>query len=111
LILAGQKIGLAFPGGTRLQGLDQSDREGMIRFKVTIPRTAWTSFETTLPLRWSTLKPGRRGLPPDEGYWNPQQYPAIRTGMKWLPEAVALTIGVDDSAPDVVTMFVFQHGT
>jgi hypothetical protein len=104
-------MGLEFPTGTRLQGLNRSEREEMVRFKVVIPRATWGAFEPKLPIRWSALQPGRRGLPPDDGYWDPQRYPEVRTGTKWLPEAVALTIGIDDSAPDVVTMFVFQHGT
>jgi hypothetical protein len=107
----GQQVGFAFPAGTRLVGVERfSGMDDMVRFKVAIPRVAWPSFQKALPIQPTEMAAGAGRLGPNRDWWDPRR-PNLRSGYKQRPGARAIRIGVDDSDPVLVTLYIEEQGT
>ena len=48
---------------------------------------------------------------PDRGPWDPHAAKALRVGDVPLPSTRGLVVGIDDSSPDVLVVYVMNHGT
>jgi hypothetical protein len=109
----GRQLGVTFPPGTRVVGVDhQNGMDDLVGAKVEMKRADWPAFIASTPIHPASFRHGNRGLlGPDKGFWNPNQYPGLRTAQAQLPQARALNIGFDDSAADPVAVFVVNHGT
>ena len=47
----------------------------------------------------------------DHDFWDPHHAPALRTAQAKRPEARALNLGIDDSPPGLVVVYLVEHGT
>jgi hypothetical protein len=93
-------------GSARERGIDD-----LLRFKVEIPAAALPAFLATSPVSADAFESGEGGLlGPDQGFWDPSRAQRLRTGQQLLPGQRALNIGIDDGRPDVVTLYIVNHG-
>jgi hypothetical protein len=58
------------------------------------------------------MDPGTGGfLGQDKAWWDPHGALGLRTGQVERQAGVYLNIGVDDSNPNAVSVYIAQHGT
>ena len=109
----GKEIGLTFPAGTKLIGVDRErGADDMIAVKVEMPVAAWPAFLRTTPIDPSAFSPGERGLlGPDHDFWDPHQAKNLHTAQTALPGARVLNLGYDNRPGDMMAVFVVNHGT
>ncbi len=108
-----QQSGVKFPPSARLVGPAREDGiDDLLRFKVEISAGDLPAFLATCPVPADAFEPGEAGLlGPDQGFWDPGRAKRLRTGQKILPGTRALNIGIDDGRPDVVAVYIVNHGT
>jgi hypothetical protein len=108
-----EEAGVKFPPGARLVGSARENGiDDLLRFKVEMPAGELGAFLAASPVPAEALEAGEGGLlGPDQGFWDPSHAKRLRTGQKILPGQRALNIGVDDGRPDVVVLYIVNHGT
>jgi hypothetical protein len=108
-----REAGVPFPAAARLIGVARENgMDDLLRFKVEIPASDLAAFLATSPVPSEAFEAGERGLlGPDQGFWDPRRAQRLRTGQQVLPGQRALNIGIDDGRPDVVSIYVVNHGT
>jgi hypothetical protein len=109
----GRELGVVFPPGTRLIGVERENgMDDLVSAKVEMKRADWPTFLASTPIHPASFRPGNRGLlGPDKGFWDPTHYPALRSAQAQVPDHRALNIAFDDSASDPGAVFVVNHGT
>lgn len=108
-----REVGLKFPSSARLIGVGrESGIDDMVRFKVEIDPHDLAAFLATSPVAPEAFEPGAGGLlGPDQAFWDPSHAVRLRTGQAVLKNQRALNIGIDDGRPQVVVLYVVNHGT
>jgi hypothetical protein len=108
-----REAGVRLPAAARLIGVAREHgMDDLLRFKVEIPASDLAAFLATSPVPSEAFEAGERGLlGPDQGFWDPRRAQRLRTGQQILPGERALNIGIDDGRPDVVSIYVVNHGT
>jgi len=108
-----REAGVKFPVAARLIGsARESGMDDRLCFKVELPASDLPAFLASSPVAADAFEPGEGGLlGPDHGFWDPSHSQRLRTGQTILPGQRALNIGIDDGRPDVVAIYVVNHGT
>ena len=74
--------------------------------------TELAGFLARTPVPAQEFRSGERGLlGPDHGWWDPNKALRLRSGQAQLPQGRALNIGIDDSNPNAVSVYIVNHGT
>jgi hypothetical protein len=109
----GQELGLTIPPSARLlYSHRESGMDDRVTLKVEMKAADWPAFLAGTPVRADGFRPGTRGfLGQDDGAWNPHKASQLRTAQAVLPGQRMLNIGVDDSQPEVVIVYIVNHGT
>jgi hypothetical protein len=109
-----RELKLAFPPGTRLVGvLRDSGMDDSIRVKVEMRSPDFPGFLSSTPIHAESLSPGAGGrLGPDHGFWDPHRARGLRSAQATLEgeEYRVLNIGVGEAGPDVVAVYIVNHG-
>ena len=105
--------GLELPKAARLVGVEREDRgEAHLRAKLIMSRDEWAAFSAKLPIPNDLMEPGTGGfLGQDQDWWDPHAARELRTGQIQRQPGVYLNVGVDDSNPSAVSVYIVQHGT
>jgi hypothetical protein len=108
-----REVGLKFPSSARLIGVGrESGIDDMVRFKVELDPHDLAAFIATSPVPPEAFEPGPGGLlGPHQAFWDPSRAVRLRTGQAILKNQRALNIGIDDGRPEVVVLYVVNHGT
>jgi hypothetical protein len=108
-----RELGVRFPAGSRVIGTHREDgMDDYLGIKVEMPAKALADFLAGCPIPKERYAAGNGGLlGPDDGFWDPNKQPKLRTGQAQLPGARALNIGYDDSRSDLAIVYVVNHGT
>jgi hypothetical protein len=108
-----REAGVKFPASARLVGsARENGMDDRFCFKVELPASELPAFLASSPVVADAFEPGEGGLlGPDPGFWDPGRSQRLRTGQTILPGQRALNIGIDDGRPDVVAIYVVNHGT
>ena len=109
----GRELGVTFPAGTKLIGVDREEgMDDLVGAKVEMKRADWPAFIASTPIKPGAFRPGNRGLlGTDRGFWNPGAYAGLRTAQAQLAGARALNVGYDESDQEIIAVFVVNHGT
>jgi hypothetical protein len=107
------KTGLSIPPTAQLVGIENDDRgEQYLRAKLVLNAADWSAFSHGMPVARDSMDPGTGGfLGQDKAWWDPHAAPGLRTGQVERQAGVYLNIGVDDSNPNAVRVYIVQHGT
>ena len=105
--------GLDFPSTARVVGIERQELgEGHVRAKLVMSANEWALFSTKIPIANEAMDSGTGGfLGQDRGWWDPHAARRLRTGQVQRLPGVYLNIGVDDSDPTAVSVYILQHGT
>jgi len=109
----GRRLGVTFPRGSRIIGVERERGiDDLVAAKVEIRSAELSSFLASSPVKAADLQPGERGmLGPDHDWWDPGKATRLRTGQAALAGARYLNIGVDDGRPGVAVLYIVNHGT
>lgn len=107
------KAGLSIPPTAQLVGIENDDRgEQYLRAKLVLNAADWSAFSHGMPVARDSMDPGTGGfLGQDKAWWDPHAARGLRTGQVERQAGVYLNIGVDDSNPNAVSVYIVQHGT
>ena len=107
-----QEVGLAFPNGARLVGVDREDGDGLVEFKVAMTEAEWAQFASTSPVPVDSMAPSSgKQIGPDHGWWDPGKAPGLRAGQTERPGARYLHIAFARLGDGTVAVYVRDHGT
>ena len=106
-----QSIGFSLPEGTTvIRATPSAGREGLVRAKLELPSSSVPTLlaVTGIP----TLRVGDADrLGPDHDYWDPHKPAQLRFGSAELPDFRWVTVGLDESRPDVTVVYLMVHGS
>lgn len=107
------RTGLTIPATAQLVGIESEDRgEQYLRAKLVLNAADWSAFAHRMPVARDSMDPGTGGfLGQDQAWWDPHAARGLRTGQVERQAGVYLNIGVDDSNPNAVSVYIVQHGT
>lgn len=108
------ELGLTFTPGTRVLGVhrDSGGMDDAVLLKLEIPKTEFETFWATTHIDRESMWPARPAmLGPDEDFWDPNKASALSIGKAARAGGRAMTIGLDESRPDVAVVFILEHGT
>ena len=107
------RIGFSLPEGIEVKGIRiNPGRASLAQAKLRMNRSAYDVFRQRCPIKDEAFRPGPRGLiTQDRGFWDPRKAKNLRTGQAHLPGATALNVGLDESNPDAVVVYIQYHGT
>jgi hypothetical protein len=107
------RTGLTIPPTAQLIGIEDEDRgEQYLRAKLVLNATDWSVFSSQMPVAEDSMDRGTGGfLGQDKAWWDPHAAQGLRTGQAERKPGTYLNIGIDDSDPDAVSVYIVQHGT
>lgn len=107
------KTGLTIPPTAKLVGIEEEGRgEQHLRAKLVLNAADWSTFSHRMPVARDSMDRGTGGfLGQDRAWWDPHAARGLRTGQVERQAGLYLNIGVDDSNPDAVSVYIVQHGT
>jgi hypothetical protein len=110
----GREVGLVFPAGARLIGVERENgMDDLLALEVEIKSSELAAFLERSPVKAADLQPGEGGLlGADHDWWAPGRAVNLRTGQARLPGARVLNLGVADGhRPGTTVLYVVNHGT
>lgn len=113
LAALGVELNLQFPPSTPLIGVRRSHgMDDIVRVKLEMDPGDLASLIERAQIDPASFHPGAGGLlGSDNDFWDPHHAPALRTAQAKRPEARALNLGIDDSPPGLVVVYLVEHGT
>lgn len=107
------KTGLFVPPSAQLVGVEEDDRgEQYLRAKLVLSASEWAAFSERIPVPRDAMDRGTGGfLGQDNAWWDPHTAEGLETGQVEREAGVYLNIGVDESNPNAVSLYIVQHGT
>jgi hypothetical protein len=109
----GHELGLSFPPSTRVLGVRrESGIDDAVLAKIEISKNEFQAFFAKTPIDPAAMRPGTGGfLGSDVDFWDPHKAPALKTGQGKSAAGRVLSIGVDESRPDIVVLYIMEFST
>lgn len=109
----GSELGLSFPPSTRIVGVRrESGIDDAVQAKLEIGKGELAGFLAKTPIDPSGMRPGTGGfLGSDVDFWDPHKVQGLKTGQAKTAKGRVLSVGVDQSRPDVVILYIMEFGT
>lgn len=105
-----EETGVKLPSAAHLIGVRRGER-GDVRAKLILNERDWGEFRETMPVSEDELGPGTRGfMDADEDWWDPHATKNLRAGQIQRSSGAYLNVGIDDSDPSAVSVYIFQFG-
>ena len=108
----GKQLELQLPPGTQVVGMETESGgpDDAIFVKLRVPRAHAEQFIRDCGVtRFRSDAAVQLG--PDRGFWDPHQVKALQVGRVPMQTTRGMVIGVDDSHPDALVVYVLNHGT
>lgn len=106
-----QSVGFSLPEGTTvIRATPNAGREGLVRAKLELPSSRVPSLLAITGIPTLQVADADR-LGPDHGYWDPHKPAQLRFGSAELPDFRWVTLGLDETRPDVTVVYLMVHGT